>query len=227
MGSRGGSGRLASRLPRELEPCVRPPERGRTAAKDVAVTLEVVDEECERRAIAEREAVDVERDPRGAEKGRRARRAVDALAHADERRQRTGHPPDDPGAVELAHQPTLTVTVDPSRTSCSGSLRSSPSAQPRSASKSQLFSASRTGPVPERCFGPVYVGTTSSPWISAVAAGRKCTMTKARPCSLTGLPEPHSRSCDGCAYPMLTTCGRDLKSNRTVVPSTRTPVRYA
>ena len=66
--------------------------------------LEHVDEERERRPVAQPVALDIERDSASADDDRLAGRAVDPLADAAQRRQCAGHAPHVPGSVELSHQ---------------------------------------------------------------------------------------------------------------------------
>src|SRR5437588_809882 len=118
--------------------------------------LDRVDEERQRRAVAKLEPLDVEGKPRPASHHRLTAGAVDSLAHAGERRQRAGDPPNVPDPVELAHpQPKLTMTDEPSCETCDSRRRSRPIAQPRSASKSEVLATSRTGPGPSIRRGPL------------------------------------------------------------------------
>ena len=75
----------------------------RAAAEAVAVGLELVDEPSERRAVAEAEADDVERDTGERAEARLAASAFDSFLHADERRQQAASAFDVPDAVELGH----------------------------------------------------------------------------------------------------------------------------
>jgi hypothetical protein len=75
----------------------------RTTREAVAVRLELVDEGSKRTAVAEAEAVDVERNADDWADPRLAAGPFDALVHAHERRQQAASPLHVPGAVELGH----------------------------------------------------------------------------------------------------------------------------
>jgi hypothetical protein len=75
----------------------------RASAEAVAVWLELVDEAAEGRAVVEAEAGDVERDTRQRPALRLAAGPVDALPHADERRQQAATAFHVPVTVELGH----------------------------------------------------------------------------------------------------------------------------
>jgi hypothetical protein len=75
----------------------------RAPSEALAVRLELVDEAAERRAVAEAEADDVERRSRQRPARRLAAGAVDALPHADERREQAASALQVPDTVELGH----------------------------------------------------------------------------------------------------------------------------
>src|SRR3954447_20374125 len=78
------------------------PKRG-AAAVAVTVGLELVDEPAERCAVAEAEAVHIERNAHERADPGLAARPVDALLHADERRQQAASAIHVPDTVELGH----------------------------------------------------------------------------------------------------------------------------
>src|SRR3954466_2908553 len=75
----------------------------RASAKAVAVGLELVDEAAEGRAVVEAETGDIERGTRQRPALRLAAGSVNALPHADERRQQAAAAFHVPVTIELAH----------------------------------------------------------------------------------------------------------------------------
>src|SRR5919204_3258361 len=88
---------------RESESPILPASKRRPAREPVALPLELVDEAAERSPVAQAEPDDVERHPGQRTDLRLALCARDALAHAEERRQKPAHSPDVPDSIEFAH----------------------------------------------------------------------------------------------------------------------------
>jgi hypothetical protein len=94
---------VASLSPSECESPERASSKRGAASEAVALGLELVHESPERSAVAEAEAVHVERNAHQGADPRLAAGALDALLHAEQRRQQAATALHVPDTVELGH----------------------------------------------------------------------------------------------------------------------------